>query len=215
MTHGAIILCGGHSTRMGRPKWALPFGPETMLARIVRLVGEACEPIVVVKAAGQELPALPRPVTIAIDRCPDRGPLEGLAAGLRALPEGVQAAYATGCDVPLLVPNFVRRMFALLGDDAAAVPMSEGFLHPLSAVYRPGLVDVVDELLASERLRPTFLFDCVATRRVEAAELRDVDPRLDTLKNLNSPADYLAALAEAGFVPPPGLFDETATRTLA
>ncbi len=215
MQHGAIILCGGHSSRMGRPKWSLPFGPETMLARIARLVGEVCEPIVVVKAAGQEIPTLPLPVLFSEDRHPDRGPLEGLAAGLRALPEGVLGAYVTGCDVPLLVPDFVRRMFALLGEDTAAVPVSEGYLHPLAAVYRTGIVDVVDELLASQRLRPTFLFDCVATRRVEAAELRDVDPRLDTLRNLNSPADYLAALTEAGFTAPPDLFDEITTRTFA
>ena len=40
---------------MGAPKLALPFGPETMLARVVRLLGEACRPIVVVAAPGQEL----------------------------------------------------------------------------------------------------------------------------------------------------------------
>ena len=43
------------------------------------------------------------------DRLPDRGPLEGIAAGLRALGKRVEAAYVTGCDVPLLVPGFVRR----------------------------------------------------------------------------------------------------------
>jgi hypothetical protein len=55
------------------------------------------------------------------------------------------------------------------------------------------------------------LFDTVATRRVEEKELLDVDPRLDTLKNLNHPADYLAALAQAGFEAPPEVvakFDE-------
>ncbi len=212
MTHGAIILCGGHSTRMGVPKASLPFGPETMLQRIVRLVGEACEPVVVVAATGQELPPLNRPVIVAYDRQPDRGPLEGLAAGLRAMPEDVRASYATGCDVPLLVPNFVRRMFALLGEDAAAVPVSGGYLQSLAAVYRTSLVDVIDELLAADRMRPADLFDCVPTRRVSEVELRDVDPRLDTLRNLNAPADYLSALAEAGFAPSPAIVEQLALR---
>jgi molybdopterin-guanine dinucleotide biosynthesis protein A len=187
---------------MGTAKLALPFGPELMLQRIARLLGEVCRPIVVVAAPGQELPRLPLDVVVVRDRREGRGPLEGLSAGLASLPEDVAAAYATSCDVPLLAPAFVRRMFELLGDHAAAVPVSGGFQHPLAAVYRRGLVDVVNELLAADRLRPAYLFDAVSTRRVSESELLDVDPQLDTLKNLNHPADYLAALAQAGFTAP-------------
>jgi molybdopterin-guanine dinucleotide biosynthesis protein A len=211
MIHGGVILCGGRSSRMGAAKLSLPFGPELMLERIVRLLGEACRPIVVVAAPGQQLPALPEGLIVARDRREGRGPLEGLLAGLSALPEEVEAAYATSCDVPFLVPAFVRRMFELLGDHAIAVPVGGGFSHPLSAVYRRGLVAVIEALLAAGRLRPAYLFDTVATRRVEEKELLDVDPRLDTLKNLNHPADYLAALAQAGFEAPPEVvakFDE-------
>ncbi len=202
MTRGAIILCGGRSSRMGLPKLALPFGPEVMLQRIVRLVSEVCGPIVVVAAQSQELPELPESVSVARDERSDRGPLEGLSAGLKALPDGVEAAYATSCDVPLLVPAFVQRMFDLLGDNDAAVPVCDGFHHPLAAVYRRAVLSKIDELLAADRLRPVFLFDAVPTRRVEESELIDVDPQLNTLKNLNHPADYLAALAQAGFTAP-------------
>ena len=45
---GGIVLCGGQSRRMGRPKAWLPFAGETMLARVVRLLSEAVSPIVVV-----------------------------------------------------------------------------------------------------------------------------------------------------------------------
>lgn len=187
---------------MGVPKLALPFGPELMLARIVRLLGEACRPIVVVAAPGQELPPLGADVVVARDRYEGRGPLEGLLAGLAALPADVDAAYVTGCDVPFLAPAFVRRMFELLGDHSIAVPTSGGFHHPLAAVYRPTLVDVIEALLAADRRRPTDLFDTVATRRVEEKELIDVDPKLATLQNLNQPQEYLAALQQAGFEPP-------------
>jgi molybdenum cofactor guanylyltransferase len=202
MNKAAIILCGGRSSRMGLPKLALPFGPELMIQRIVRLVGEVCAPIVVVAAPAQELPELPQGVIVVRDRREGRGPLEGLAAGLGALGDEVEAAYATSCDVPLLVPAFVRRMFELLGERQCAVPTSGGYQHPLAAVYRPGVLSTVQELLAAERMRPAFLFNSVDTRRVSEAELIDVDPRLDTLKNLNRPEDYFAALAEAGFAAP-------------
>jgi len=203
MIRGGIVLCGGRSSRMGAPKLALPFGPELMLQRIVRLLGEACRPIVVVAAPAQELPALPAEVIIARDKREGRGPLEGLLAGLSALPEEVEAAYVTSCDVPFLSPAFVERMFELLGDHTIAVPAAGGFQHPLSAVYRRGVIEVVETLLAADRLRPMDLFEVVATLRVAEKELAGVDPRLDTLKNLNQPADYLAALKQAGFEAPP------------
>jgi molybdopterin-guanine dinucleotide biosynthesis protein A len=90
-------------------------------------------------------------------------------------------------------------MFDLLGEHSIAVPVSGGFQHPLSAVYRREVIDAIQALLAADRLRPAYLFDAVPTRRVEESELVGVDPRLDTLRNLNHPSDYLAALEQAGY----------------
>lgn len=195
---GGIVLCGGRSRRMGRPKLALPFGGETMLGRVVRRLAEAAQPIVVVAATGQALPALAGDVCVARDRREDRGPLEGLAAGLTALGEQVPAAFVTSCDVPLLRPGFAQRMATLLGDFDAAVPHINGFDEPLAAVYRGGVLPHVKELLEADRLRPAYLFDRVRTRRVTVDELSDIDPQLDSLFNVNRPEDYQAALRRAG-----------------
>jgi molybdopterin-guanine dinucleotide biosynthesis protein A len=202
MKTGGIILCGGRSTRMGRPKAALPFGPETMLARVARLLGEAVHPLVVVAAPDQEVPEIPSTITVVRDRRQGRGPLEGLSAGLAALDGRADAAYATSCDVPLLVPAFVLRMGELLASHEIAVPVEGEFHHPLAAVYRLSARAAVERLLAADRLRPLFLFDECDTRRVPVEELRRIDPALATLRNLNHPGDYEAALAEAGFAPP-------------
>ena len=43
MNKGAIVLCGGKSSRMGRDKATLPFGPELMLQRVVRLISQVVE----------------------------------------------------------------------------------------------------------------------------------------------------------------------------
>ncbi len=204
MKAGGIVLCGGESRRMGRPKATLPFGPERMLQRVVRLLGEAVEPIVVVAAAGQELPELPPGVEVLRDRRPDRGPLEGMAVGLRALAGRVEAAFVTACDVPLLVPALVRRVVELAVDSDVAVPHVDGRDHPLAAVYRATVLEAVEALLAADRLRPAWLFDQVPTRRITVEQLRDVDPGLESLANVNGPADYLAALVRAGLEPAEG-----------
>jgi molybdopterin-guanine dinucleotide biosynthesis protein A len=198
-----VILCGGQSSRMGLPKATLPFGPERMLQRVVRLLGEVVAPLVVGAAPQQDLPALPAGVLIARDERPGRGPLEGLLAGLTAIAPHAQAAYCTSCDVPLLVPDFVRHLIARLPGHDAVVAVEGPFHHPLAAVYRTGAVGHIAALLAAEQLRPRFLFDRISTCRVSTQELRVVDPELQTLHNLNCPSDYLAALARAGFHAPP------------
>ena len=198
MTIGGIVLCGGRSTRMGVPKATLPFGDEVMLQRVVRLLSSVVSPIVVVAALDQSLPPLPDDVIITRDEREARGPLEGLRAGLKALPEGVDAAYVTSCDVPLLADGFAQRMIDLLEDHDIAVMEIDGFRHPLSAVYRRSVLPQVESLLDQDRLRPAFLFDAVRTRCVQSREVVSIDPQLRTLRNLNTREDYLAALKEAG-----------------
>ena len=136
MKVGGIILCGGKSRRMGQHKPWLPFAGELLLPRVARLLSEVVEPIVVVSAPAQELPTLPPTVALVQDETPDRGPLEGMAAGLSALMGRADAAYVSGCDAPLLQPAFVRRMISLIGPHAACTPFVDGRYHPLAAVYR-------------------------------------------------------------------------------
>lgn len=198
MRTAGIVLCGGKSTRMGVPKATLPFGNETMLQRVVRLLGAVVSPIIVVAARDQSLPALPDDTMVARDEREARGPLEGIRAGLSALPPAIDAAYITSCDVPLLVPAYVERMIELIGDHDVAVMEVDGFAHPLSAIYRRSTLPQVEALLAQDRMRPLFLFDAVRTRRVTPEEIIAVDPELRTLRNLNTPEDYRAALAAAG-----------------
>jgi molybdenum cofactor guanylyltransferase len=193
-----IVLCGGRSTRMGSSKALLPFGGETMLQRVVRLLGTVASPLVVVAAGDQRLPDLQTTVTVTRDEREGRGPLEGLRAGLKALPDDIETAYVTSCDVPLLVPAFVQRMVDLLGDHDIAVVEIDGFPHPLSAVYRRRTLPHVEALLDADRLRPVFLFDAVRTRRVHPDELSSVDPQLSTLRNVNTREDYREALSKAG-----------------
>lgn len=188
---------------MGRPKAWLPFGPETLLERVVRVVGEAVRPVVVVAAPGQDLPPLPRAVSIVRDEEEGRGPLQGIAAGLQALarlPHPVDAAYISSCDVPFLRPAFVTRLLQLLDGYDICVPYVDGRHHPLAAVYRLHVIGQVRELLAARRLRPFYLFEKVSTRIVEAHELVDVDPTCESLRNVNTPEEYAKALEFQGAV---------------
>jgi molybdenum cofactor guanylyltransferase len=198
-----IVLAGGRSSRMGTPKAALEWHGSTLLRRVVGVVGRSVDgPVVVVRAPGQTLPGLPDGVEVVEDAREGRGPLEGLAAGLSAVRDRAHAAYASSTDVPLLHPRFIHRVLAGLDDDVDVVlPEIGGFRHPLAAVYRTELVDVVERLIAEDRMRPAFLFEACRVRRLDAdALLADpalaaLDADLDSVLNLNEPSDYEAARA--------------------
>jgi molybdopterin-guanine dinucleotide biosynthesis protein A len=188
---------------MGTPKAALEWHGSTLLRRVVGIVGRAVDgPVIVVRAPDQELPSLPADVEIAEDAREGRGPLQGLQSGLAAARAHAPVAYASSTDVPLLHPRFVHRVVAAVDDGTdVALPQIHGFPQPLAAAYRTELVEVVARLIAEDRMRPAFLFDACRTTRLDAdallldPALAALDPELDSVLNLNEPADYDAARA--------------------
>src|SRR6202012_5544763 len=80
-----------------------------------------------------------------------------------------------------------------------ALPVPRGYRQPLAAAYRVSLAETAERLVGADRLRPAFLFDeCVVSRIDEARPrvgpvLAAFDPELESVRNVNSPADYRAA----------------------
>lgn len=199
---GGVVLAGGRSSRMGRPKAALPFAGELLIERILRVLSGVASPVVVVAAPGQDVLVLPPEVELVRDPVEGDGPLRGLATGLAALAGRAEAAVVVGCDAPFLSAAFLRRLAELRGDTLACVPLIDDFPHTLPGVYAVGVRTAADELLAARELRLGGLLDRVPTRFVTAAELVAADPELRSLVNLNTPADYARALADLNQEPP-------------
>src|ERR1700691_2130745 len=198
-----IVLAGGRSSRMGTPKAALEWHGSTLLRRTVGIVARVADgPVVVVRAAGQSLPALPSAVEVVDDPREGLGPVQGLAAGLTAVADRAEIAFVCSTDMPFLHPAFARRVLraAAEGPDVA-LPVARGYPQPLAAAYRTALAAVAERLVREQRLRPAFLFDEVVVVRLDDAALRAdpmlaaLDPDLDSVLTVNEPADYEAARA--------------------
>jgi molybdopterin-guanine dinucleotide biosynthesis protein A len=203
-----IVLAGGRSSRMGTPKAALEWHGSTLLHRTVSIVARATSgPVVVVRAPGQDLPDLPRGTLVVEDPREGNGPVQGIAAGLSALVGQAEAAFISSTDLPFLHPAFIRRVVRGLGqarsEDGADVclPVARGYPQPLAAAYRVALAGTAGRLVKEGRLRPAFLFEECVVRRLNDAMLKAdpalaaLDPELDSLVNVNEPADYTAARA--------------------
>jgi molybdopterin-guanine dinucleotide biosynthesis protein A len=182
-------------------------------------------PVVVVVGADDgdawELPDLPPGVVVARDPAPGLGPLQGIAAGLAAVRTGgaagvgagtagragaagpagaFAAAFVCATDMPFLHPAFVRAVLAALSDDVA-LPVARGHRQPLAAAYRVGLEASVVALLAEGGRTPGELFARSRVTVLDDAALRAdpavarLDPELESLTNVNTPAEYAAARA--------------------
>jgi molybdopterin-guanine dinucleotide biosynthesis protein A len=167
-----------------------------MLQRVVRVLREVVNPVVVVAARGQELPPLAEDIEILRDEIEGRGPLQGFAAGLEVLAGRADAVYLSGCDAPLLKPAFVRRMTDLLGTDAACAPLIAGRAQFFAGVYRVSVLETVRQLLAADRRSMSGVLDLVSGRLVSTSELVAVDPDLDSLRNVNTPEAYAEVLRD-------------------
>lgn len=203
MAHAAgIVLAGGRSSRMGSPKAALDWHGSTLLRRVTGIIARSIDgPVIVVSAPGQALPALDRAVEVVADAREGRGPVQGIAAGLAAIGDRAEVAYVSSTDVPLLHPAFVRCVLGALDDDLDVIlPEVGGHRQPLSAAYRTGLLTIVEELIAADVMRPTFLFERSRVLHLSAADLlkdgavNRLDPDLASVNNLNAHADYERAL---------------------
>lgn len=186
----AVVLAGGKSSRMGRPKALLPFDGEPLIAHTVRLLQKVFPDIVLVAAPGQELPALP--VTLVRDEVAYQGPVAGILYGLRAAREDL--CFVTSCDAPFLNGELIAHLLSVATEYDVVVPYWEGRLQPLHAVYRRSVAPLLQEQLERGELRPIFLYQKVRTREVSEEEIRRFDPEGLSFRNMNSPEDYQAAL---------------------
>jgi molybdenum cofactor guanylyltransferase len=200
-----VVLAGDRSSRMGTAKAALEWHGSTLLRRTVGIVARATNgPVVVVRATGQDLPELPEGTLVADDPREGKGPVQGIAAGLAALSGRAEVAFVSSTDMPFLHPAFIRRVLDVaaqtMGTDVV-LPVARGYKQPLAAAYRVSLAETAERLVIQDRLRPAFLFgECRVETLDDAALKQDpvlaaLDPDLDSVLNVNTPADYAAARA--------------------
>jgi len=190
---------------MGVSKASLEWHGSTLLARTVGILARATGgPVVVVRASGQDLPELPERTVVVDDPRDGRGPVQGIAAGLAALDGRADAAFISSTDLPFLHPAFIRRVLRALDERAetdVALPVAQGYRQPLAAAYRVRLAARAERLVKEDRLRPAFLFDQCVVERLDDDVLKAdaliaaLDPDLDSVLNVNTPADYQEARA--------------------
>jgi molybdopterin-guanine dinucleotide biosynthesis protein A len=186
-----VVLAGGESRRMGRPKALLPVGTATLIEWLVARLAPQFAHLAVAARDPDRLPPGLRP-HLAPDLHAGAGPLAGVEAGLAASPHDLVVAVA--CDMPAVTPDLLRRLAgAAIGVDAA-VPRLGGRPEPACAAYRRSAAGPIAAALAAGRHRATDALGDLGVRWLDGE-----DPAL--FANLNTPEDYRRFLEEYASVP--------------
>jgi molybdopterin-guanine dinucleotide biosynthesis protein A len=193
-----VIVAGGRSTRFGdRDKAVADLAGTPLVRRVADRFGGVVDELVVncrpdqraaIEAALAGVDPAPR---FAEDPEPDRGPMAGLMAGLRAVDSEYAAAVA--CDMPFVAPGFLDYLFERAAGHDAAVPRPDEWFEPMQAVYRAGptAAACAAALERGDRrvIAPLEELDYVVVGPGEVAE----HATAETFENLNTRAEFEAA----------------------
>jgi len=195
---------------MGFDKFRLPLGEQTFLESVtLRLLSAVDGPVIA--AASQETEKEVRAILVKLpsDRIHvvvdqrDAGPLEGIRAGLEKANEFSNWAFVTSCDVPLIVGSVLEVLqTAIQKQDRevdAVIPISRDRIFGMTALYRCHVHSKINLMIEKEQLRVSELASQLAALRIDIEKIREADPNLDSIRNLNSPSQYLEFLGEKGF----------------
>jgi len=179
MQASLLVLAGGGSRRMGRPKAWLEVGDTFLLRYVVDRLAPAFSEIMVSFAEPEQLEE-PLPYRIVFDRKRSAGPLAGLEAGLMAAHNEV--IFAVACDMPYVTQDIAQMAIAAARRSDAAIPRIDGRPEPVCGAYRRAALQAITEALNAGRLKTA---DAIA--ELDVTWLEGVDP--DLFRSLNTPED--------------------------
>ncbi|MGB9885458.1 MAG: molybdenum cofactor guanylyltransferase [Moorellales bacterium] len=181
-----LILAGGRSRRMGRPKALLRLGGNSIIERVIAVAAAVVQEVLVVTNEPGAYAGLGLP--LVTDRVLGRGPLAGIHAGLMAATW--DRALVLACDLPFLEPRLLQNLVEASFDFDAAVPIVRGYPEPLVAVYAKSCLPAIEQVLfESDKPKITGFFSQVRVRYLPEAELAAWTDVRRAFLNINTPED--------------------------
>lgn len=186
-----VLLAGGRSSRLGRPKYLLDFGGRPLGLLLLDELRTICSEVLIV--ANDAAPFRRWKAPVVPDDFPGCGPLAGLHAGLAAAAPQSQGILAVACDLPFFTSGFGRLLAGLLPAYDAVVPRHGEYLEPLCAAYGPAALEAMERQLRGGRGRVRDIFPHISVRYVDEEERRRFGPDKVLFLNINSQEDLAVA----------------------
>ena len=166
MPLAAIVLAAGASRRLGQPKQLLRHGGETMIARAVRLAGEAgVAPVIAVLGAEQERIRATVEfgnAIVVVNNDWELGMATSIQAGLRAVEEAlpqVAGALILACDQPRLTAEHLRGLLEGFAAESGLAIVASAYAGGMGvpAVFPRGVFAALDGLKGDQGARALLM----------------------------------------------------------
>lgn len=181
----ALVLCGGKSRRMGRPKAFLPYEGTTMLEHVLNKVRDLFHEVFLVANEPDNFENLG--VDVVKDILPYRGPLGGILSGL--LVSSHQYCFVIACDMPLVDKKLIREMTAARhGNDVVVLAHDLG-VEPLLGLYSKNCIKPLEESLFAGNLSLQEFLSGLKAQTFSYSPEYSHDA-LPQFFNINTPQDY-------------------------
>ena len=193
MNDGSVfVLAGGRSSRMGSDKALLQIGGMSLL-QIALAKAREVSPSTIIVGSHDRYAQYGEVIEDIIPGC---GPLGGIHAALSSTISELNLILSV--DMPLMSSDFLRWLleFAAACEESAIVPAAQGRTQPLCAVFRRTGVTQVENALRTGEYKIDRLFSSLPTRVVAETEWRAAGFLPDIFRNVNTPGEYDAVVAE-------------------
>ncbi len=185
-----VIQAGGKSTRMGgQPKALMELGGERIIDRVVRVLREVTDDLLIVTNTPEPYASLGLPMVA--DVFPDHGSLGGIYTGLQAAVG--DAVFTVACDMPFLSAAVARLVTARAGTADVVAPVVGGQWETLHACYAKTCLAPMERRLRAGQLKIIGFFPEVRILAIpEDAVARVGKPEL-VFMNVNTPEELAHA----------------------
>jgi len=193
-----VILAGGFSRRFGQDKGLIDLAGKPLILHVIdRVYKVVDETVVVVNSSVQKETfesLLGRKANVVVDKYEAQSPLVGALTGF----ESVKGKYSLllPCDTPFISIKVAQFLLEICVNKGAAIPRwPSGYIEPLQAAYQTKLaLAAAKKALEQGKLDLRSMIACLmGARYVSTMVLRQMDPKLLTFFNINTPEDLKRA----------------------
>lgn len=173
-----IILCGGQSKRMGRPKAFLPFAGKTFIEHSLDMMSDVFDEVLLVSNNPDDFEHLS--ANLVRDIIPKRGPLVGILSGLLVAKH--EHCFVAPCDMPLLNKELMLAMSEKRHQNDLLVYSCEGQLEPLLAIYSRNCIEALEQVIFEGK---DIARDFIISRKAKTFEYKSQSKQLAFLPHFN------------------------------
>ncbi len=182
----AYILAGGKSERMKTNKATLPWRNRTIIEHLYAGLKKVFEEVFVV--VKDRTIYEHNNFNIVLDNGTDYCPIIGIFTALSHTKKS--HVFIKACDNPLFSEKLVYYMFNKIKDYDIVVPRTADGYHPLFGYYSRRCLNIFKDMIDRCDYRIINVYGQVSTLFIGDEEIKLIDKKMITLKNLNTPQDF-------------------------